>query len=331
MRRTASVAPEASEALERFLADIRDTPVLTKEQEIELAHAMREAREGLRAVLARIPYAVELLVRAWERRRDAGRVAGVLSEAHEADPAFSRRLDRRLARMAERRARREAAGTRAAERREIDAALARDFEAVDPRTDMLLGHLESVEHRAAREGERTTAPLGLGRRALDAALARARAHRDAYHEAKEAFVRHNLRLVVHMAKDYRHLDLSLADLVQEGNLGLIRAVEKFDERKGFRFSTYAAWWISQAFIRAAQRQSRTVRLPSHVHQRLLRLPRLEAEFDRTHRRAPTPEEIGEHLELGPEDVSNLLNARARPSSLDEIDDEDDRRPLSERI
>lgn len=329
--RSASMAPEASEALERFLADIRDTPVLSAEQEVELAAHMRRAREGLRESLAAIPYAVELLLRAWSRRRDAGRVAGVLSEAHDPSPAFSQELGRKLDRMTRLAEKRSQAGLRAAERKRLDARLARAFVQVDPRTDMLLGFLDSVERRSARAGTRTQARLGLGRRELEAHLARARECRAAYMEAKERFVRHNLRLVVHMAKDYRHLDLPLADLVQEGNLGLIRAVEKFDDRKGFRFSTYAAWWISQAFIRAAQRQSRTVRLPSHVHQRLLRLQRLEAEYERTHRRGPTPEEIGASLELDAQDVSNLLRARSRAMSIDEREDDDERRPLLERL
>lgn len=329
--RSTSMAPEASEALERFLADIRDTPVLKADEEAELARTLRAAREGLRDTLGRIPYAVELLLRAWQRRRDAGRTLAALSEVHDSNPAFAAKLDARLAEIAELAERRGKPGTRAAERRGLDARIARGFSEVDPRTDMLLGFLESVERRARKAGARPERSLGLPRRALETTRSEARAHRDAYHAAKDAFVRHNLRLVVHMAKDYRHLDLPFADLVQEGNLGLIRAVEKFDERKGFRFSTYAAWWISQAFIRAAQRQSRTVRLPSHVHQRLLRLQRLEAEYDRLYRRPPTPEEVGEALELGAEDVSHLLRARSRPTSIDESDADEDRRPLTERI
>ena len=92
---------------------------------------------------------------------------------------------------------------------------------------------------------------------------------------KNRFIEHNLKLVVAIAKDYRNLGLSFPDLIQEGNLGLIRAVEKFDHRRGFKFSTYAVWWIRQALVRAIQNHSRTIRLPSHVHDRLQRSQRVQ--------------------------------------------------------
>ena len=95
---------------------------------------------------------------------------------------------------------------------------------------------------------------------------------------KNRFIEHNLKLVVAIAKDYRNLGLSFPDLIQEGNLGLIRAVEKFDHRRGFKFSTYAVWWIRQALVRAIQNHSRTIRLPSHVHDRLQRSQRVRADL-----------------------------------------------------
>ncbi len=86
---------------------------------------------------------------------------------------------------------------------------------------------------------------------------------------KNRFVQHNLKLVIAIAKDYRNMGIAFQDLIQEGNLGLIRAVEKFDYRRGHKFSTYALWWIRQALIRAIQNQSRTIRIPSHMHDTLL--------------------------------------------------------------
>ena len=105
---------------------------------------------------------------------------------------------------------------------------------------------------------------------------------------KNRFIEHNLKLVVAIAKDYRNLGLSFPDLIQEGNLGLIRAVEKFDHRRGFKFSTYAVWWIRQALVRAIQNHSRTIRLPSHVHDRLQRSQRVRAELTGKLGREPTP-------------------------------------------
>ena len=121
-----------------------------------------------------------------------------------------------------------------------------------------------------------------------------RAH-DAMTNVKNRFIEHNLKLVVAIAKDYRNLGLSFPDLIQEGNLGLIRAVEKFDHRRGFKFSTYAVWWIRQALVRAIQNHSRTIRLPSHVHDRLQRSQRVRAELTGKLGRDPTPAELAPAL------------------------------------
>lgn len=120
------------------------------------------------------------------------------------------------------------------------------------------------------------------------------AHR-AMTEVKNTFIEHNLKLVVAIAKDYRNLGLSFPDLIQEGNLGLIRAVEKFDHNRGFKFSTYAVWWIRQALVRAIQNHSRTIRLPSHVHDRLQRSQRVRAELTGKLGREPTAAELAPAL------------------------------------
>jgi RNA polymerase primary sigma factor len=111
--------------------------------------------------------------------------------------------------------------------------------------------------------------------------------------AKERMINSNLRLVVSIATRYQGHGVPLGDLIQEGVLGLNRAVEKFDWRRGFKFSTYATWWIRQACQRAISNQSRTIRIPAHVHERRLKLARLGREFELQHGREPTAEELAE--------------------------------------
>src|SRR4030095_12119482 len=117
-------------------------------------------------------------------------------------------------------------------------------------------------------------------------------------EVKNRFIEHNLKLVVAIAKDYRNLGLSFPDLIQEGNLGLIRAVEKFDHRRGFKFSTAAVGWPRQALVRAIKTPSRTIRLPSHVHDRLQRSQRVRAELTGKRAREHTPAALAPALGPG---------------------------------
>ncbi|HSJ96524.1 MAG TPA: sigma-70 family RNA polymerase sigma factor, partial [Myxococcota bacterium] len=155
---------------------------------------------------------------------------------------------------------------------------------------------EPVEGRRAR----ATAPQRERIRAVDDALA-------AYGVSKQEFVRHNLKLVVKFAKQYRGMGVPFLDLIQEGNLGLIRAVEKFDHHRGHKFSTYAAWWIHQAMIRAVQKHSRTVRAPSHIYDLQLKYKRVEAKLRTRLTREPGRAEIGEALGLTPLEADRLVS------------------------
>ncbi|GAC1597253.1 MAG: RNA polymerase sigma factor RpoD [Acidimicrobiales bacterium] len=164
---------------------------------------------------------------------------------------------------------------------------------------------------ARRELERTGPPLAAAARRQ---LTRAVREGD---NSERTFVQSNLRLVVSIAKKYQASGLPLLDLIQEGNLGLMHAVEKFDWRKGFKFSTYATWWIRQAITRGIANTGRTIRLPVHAGDTLARLQKARTRLELKYGRPATTAELAVELELGEDKVVEALRFAAEPLSLSE--------------
>jgi RNA polymerase primary sigma factor len=295
--------------LESYFQEIGGTRTLKREEEVVLAKDLEDATVRLRGALFAIPCSARHVVMRWDGLRALSHTGAKLSESagDEETGEVAARVERSVQRLRRRLKRRQALiegrGSEAALRR-LDDAISRDLLNAQLSLVLLAELRERVtriarEMRRSRRGTRKLSALeadaGLPKQAL---LERCEVVEDAHERMsaiKNRFIEHNLKLVVAIAKDYRNLGLSFPDLIQEGNLGLIRAVEKFDHRRGFKFSTYAVWWIRQALVRAIQNHSRTIRLPSHVHDRLQRSQRVRAELTGKLGREPTSQELAPEL------------------------------------
>ncbi len=343
------------ESLTAYFAEIAPIPTLSREEEKILAKEVEGATHALREAVLGVPWTARDVIARWRALAEGERTTARLSESFGAGPAESaRRIDTALGKVERllRRRERRAEEADAAELERIDARVTRHLLEADLSLRLLRElrvELLSLKRRAAeldREQESLRSPRRAprsesGRRRRAAELRELKARREALEreiglplavfdervraiedaherlgEASGRFAWHNLKLVVAVAKDFRNMGLAFPDLIQEGNAGLIRAVEKFEWRRGFKFSTYAVWWIRQALIRSIQNHSRTIRIPSHHHDSLRWYAQTRDELERGLQREATTAEIAEAMELPVERVEDLERIVPEPVSLD---------------
>ena len=313
---TAPVHAGSRDTLDAFLHSVRGYAPLPHPEMVELATTRAQAEAALRGALFLVPEVADALLQDWHARRASGRVTGVMAEDDgKGFAARTKRVDQAL--EAVQQLREQAAKHRGRQRVGLETQTADQLQSADLALELVL---RTRRELPAVRGHRARAAL----ERADRAIAR-------WTEARGTMVRHNLRLVVSVATRYRREDLPLADLVQEGILGLVRAAEKFDPERGFRFSTYAVWWIEQALIRAIQKQTRAVRLPAHVHEQQMHYRRALAGFDCRSSEDASPQEVAERMGVETDDVSRIEASLAPIRSLDAPAGPDDVGTLGEKL
>ena len=334
-----------------YLKEIGKVSLLTARQEVEIGRRIEVGQIALRRALAGIPMAVRALLEIGDRLRRGDIPPGdviVLPEggeleAREVRPvvlAFGRirRLEGKIARLDEslrdrrrsERTRKTSLRTIVAHREAIQKTVA-DMPLKPALIDELVGDVrrlwECIDRLArqarqsrgaagARELRALEREAGLPRRQLATLFTEITRSDRTVRQAKRELMEANLRLVVSVAKRYLGSDLSLLDLVQEGNIGLMKAVDRFQYRRGFKFSTYATWWIRQAITRAIADHSRTIRIPVHMVETLNRISRINRNLVNEMGREPTPEELAQRTGVPAKKVRLILESSRKPLSLE---------------
>ena len=334
-------ASPAEDSVRLYLKEIGKVSLLKAADEVAIGQRIEVGQIALRRTLGRVPFATGQLLALVDRvRRQEVPLEDVIllpeggdpspSEVRSALAAFARirRLEREIERLQTALTdKRRSKTTRAnynkwiAQNRVSIQGVLEKLPLKPALVDHLVGEIRRlVKAMGPAAGRAELRQLerraGLGRKALLASLSLIEEHDRVVRQAKKELMEANLRLVVSVAKRYLGSELSLLDLVQEGNIGLMKAVDRFQYRRGFKFSTYATWWIRQAITRAIADHSRTIRIPVHMVETLNRISRVNRSLVNEIGREPTPEELAKRTGVPARKVRLILESSRKPLSLE---------------
>jgi RNA polymerase sigma factor (sigma-70 family) len=297
------------DVLQDYLGEIAYLPVLDPSEQIQLLQKMESAESSLRSHLAQIPEVARMLISQWETKRSRGLVTGSLSKWHRdgTDRNVNLLIDEAFGNILS--ALSDLDGLTsdddARRRKTCRTKLAEASMSAEVALPLLLELLETLAGSKALKGDRHAKK----------ALRNAIESRAQLADSKNLFVSHNLRLVIRCAKNYRNQGVPFLDLIQEGNLGLIRAVEKFDYRRGYKFSTYAIWWIDQSLVRSVATDPRIVRIPSPLIDQSRKLKQIEVAHRASCPGEPSSVDLITQLGFDSDELRRSLSSEISTQSL----------------
>ncbi len=318
-----------ADALDFYLDDLAAVPPLSREAEVELALKVEAANAAARAALLECRVAPRLVLDLLRRVADGELSAAELADVGDPESFDEAGMRQRFLAAAQRLQELLSDGCRCARDEDCPCVEASAFVATLPFSRASIGALlEQLRRLAELEREEVT---GSGPSAQEA-WQDARRHLAAASRAKSKLAEANLRLVVSLARRYSRRGLPIGDLIQEGNLGLLKAIDGFDPHRGFRLSTYASWWIRQSMQHALAEQTRTIRVPRHMTEAAAAVDRYSRGFRARHRRAPSPQEIATGIGLPLARVQSALDLAPDAISLETpLGNDDDALELGDTV